>query len=189
VSLPDEYNIQALYTHPLQGRIPSTSSGFSFNTNESALSLESKADKLLVSRDYQGAAFKYFEALNKLNSQQYASNFPTNPEIDDQRVRIKVSILMKAAYCKLNSKEFSESIDLLSAVLSINPDNSTALFRRGRCNVQTANYEQAKRDFAQAVQLDPTLQKAVKPELSLIEAEERRRIGAKNQAVSQVNQI
>lgn len=96
---------------------------------------------------------------------------------------------MKAAYCKLNSKEYSESVDLLTAVLSINPDNSTALFRRGRCNVQTGNYEQAKRDFAQAVQLDPTLQKAVKPELSLIEAEERRTIGIRNHGVSQVNQI
>ncbi len=181
VSLPDEYNIQALYTQPLHTRLPSTTSGFSFTSNESALTLESRADKLLVSRDYQGAAVKYSEALNKLVSQQYT--FPSNPEMDDERARIKVSILMKAAYCKLNSKEYSESIDLLSAVLSINPDNSTALFKRGRCNVQTGNYELAKRDFAQAVQLDPTLQKAVKPELSLIEAQERKTIWTKNQGV------
>ena len=47
-------------------------------------------------------------------------------------------------------------------------DNVKALFRRAKGHVGAWNPEDAKKDFAKVVQLDSTLEKAVKKELKTI---------------------
>ena len=47
-------------------------------------------------------------------------------------------------------------------------DNVKALFRRAKGHVGAWNPEEAKKDFAKVVQLDSTLEKAVKKELKTI---------------------
>ena len=47
-------------------------------------------------------------------------------------------------------------------------DNVKALFRRAKGHIGAWNPEEAKKDFAKVVQLDKTLDKAVKKELKVI---------------------
>lgn len=60
-----------------------------------------------------------------------------------------------------------------SFLLHYLPDNVKALFRRAKAHVGAWNPEQAKKDFERAMELDPSLGKAVKKELQNLDELQR----------------
>lgn len=73
--------------------------------------------------------------------------------------------MLNYAQCKLYEKDYYAVIEHCSTVLSSEPENVKALFRRAKAHAAVWNVEKAKEDFEKVTKLDPTLSAAVKREL------------------------
>lgn len=77
----------------------------------------------------------------------------------------KIPLLLNFAQCKILQKDYYRAIECCTEVLSYEPDNLKALFRRAKAHVGAWNEEEAQKDFQRCIALDPSLQVAVKKEM------------------------
>ena len=63
--------------------------------------------------------------------------------------------LLLSAKQALMQKKIEKSVELFSAVLERDPENSVALFSRGTAYFSKKNYQQALHDFTKCIKLKP----------------------------------
>ncbi|CAG5120833.1 unnamed protein product [Candidula unifasciata] len=137
--------------------------------------LREAGNQAYARKDYEEAALKYAQALGMLEDLMLQEK-PREAEwmaLDD----IKRPLLLNFSQCKLLTKDYYPVITHTSDVLDREPDNIKALFRRGKAHAAVWNVEEAHADFARVVELDPSLEGAVKKELASLE----KRVKAKEQ--------
>lgn len=84
--------------------------------------------------------------------------------------RMKIPLLLNFSQCKLLQKDYYRVIELSTEVLTYDPDNLKALFRRGKAHVGSWDPEKAEEDFNRCVELDPSLKLTVDKEIVLLKA-------------------
>lgn len=125
--------------------------------------LKEEGNTLYKAGDYQGAAVKYFKALEYTES-VIIQEKPLGNEwkrIED----IKIPLLLNYSQCLLLMGNYLEVIRLTTEVLELDPKNVKGLFRRGKAYAADWCQEEAERDFKRALELDPSLKKTIDKEL------------------------
>lgn len=82
--------------------------------------------------------------------------------------KMKIPLLLNYAQCKLLRKDFYRVIECCTEVLSYEPDNLKALYRRGKGHVGAWNPQQAEKDFHRVVELDSTLGPTITKEINAL---------------------
>ncbi|KAG5668427.1 hypothetical protein PVAND_016367 [Polypedilum vanderplanki] len=82
--------------------------------------------------------------------------------------KIKTPLLLNYSQCKLLQKEYYRVIEICTEVLSYDPDNLKALFRRGKAHVGAWNPEKAQEDFHRCIELDQNLKVTVTKEINAL---------------------
>lgn len=85
----------------------------------------------------------------------------------------KKPILLNYAQCKLNVKDYYHAIEHCTEILKYDRDNVKALFRRAKAHTGAWNFEEARKDFEQAVKSDQLLLGAVTKELKHLDSLEK----------------
>jgi len=134
---------------------------------ESVSSLRAQGNKLYVENKLSEAADIYADAIGRLE-QLILREKPQDDEWLELR-KHKVPLLLNFSQCKLSLKEYYAVIEHCSEVLEIEPENVKAFFRRGKAHIGAWNPEEAKKDFSQVAELDPSLSNACKRELKVLE--------------------
>ena len=125
--------------------------------------LKEEGNTLYKEGNIEGACAKYYEALSYLEEQLVKEK----PQCDAWRaiaVR-KVPLLLNYAQCKLVQKEYADVIRHATMALEIDTDNVKALYKRGMAKSASWDVEGAQEDLKRAVQLQPSLKRAVDKEL------------------------
>jgi len=68
---------------------------------------------------------------------------------------IKLPCLLNLAACQIKLKSFSDCIITCSQALDVDTKNVKALYRRGQAHSGSGEFEKAKEDLTEAVQLSP----------------------------------
>ncbi|XP_033748310.1 AH receptor-interacting protein-like isoform X2 [Pecten maximus] len=135
--------------------------------------LKEEGNAFYKQKQYREAAEKYGEALGMLE-QLVLKEKPGDKEwavLED----MKTPFLLNFSQCKLLLNDFYPVIEHTSTVLSRDPDNVKALFRRAKAHVGAWDPKEAKVDFMRVMELDETLTTAVQKELkSLAEKEHQK---------------
>lgn len=82
--------------------------------------------------------------------------------------KLKTPLLLNFSQCKLLQKDYYRAIECCTEVLSYDPDNLKALYRRGKGNVGAWNSEKAKEDFYRCIELDPSLKPTITKEINAL---------------------
>lgn len=82
--------------------------------------------------------------------------------------KLKTPLLLNYSQCKLLQREYYSVIELCTEVISYDPDNLKALFRRAKAHVGAWNPEKAQEDFNRCVELDPTLIPTITKEVNFL---------------------
>ncbi|OQR67866.1 AH receptor-interacting protein-like [Tropilaelaps mercedesae] len=137
--------------------------------------LKEQGNELFRQGDIAGACAKYFDAISHVE----ALLLREKPGGDEYRAieDLKWPILLNYAQCKLSQGEFYEVIRHCSDVLAKDPNSSKALYRRAKAHVGAWNPDEARKDFARLLQLEPSLKTTI--EKSLKEIAEQEQIQAK----------
>uniref|UniRef100_A0A8D9ACC2 AH receptor-interacting protein n=1 Tax=Cacopsylla melanoneura TaxID=428564 RepID=A0A8D9ACC2_9HEMI len=122
---------------------------------DSIPTLKDEGNTLYRTGNIQGALEKYRTALGYL--EQLMLKEKPNDEEWTRLNQMKLPILLNFSQCKLDEKDYYAVIEHTSSVLSYEPDNIKALFRRGKAHMNVWNIEEAKSDFDKVAALDSTL--------------------------------
>ncbi|XP_020876785.1 HSP-interacting protein isoform X2 [Arabidopsis lyrata subsp. lyrata] len=106
-----------------------------------AQGLKEEGNKLFQKRNYDGAMFKYGEAIKIL----------PKDHVEVSHVRAN----MASCYMQLEPGEFSKAIYECDLALSVTPDHSKALLKRARCYEALNKLDLALRDVCMVSKLDP----------------------------------
>lgn len=79
--------------------------------------------------------------------------------------KMKTPLLLNFSQCRILQKDFYRAIECCTEVLSYEPDNLKALFRRGKAHIGAWNEIEAQKDFNHCVSLDSSLQPTVTKEM------------------------
>ena len=126
--------------------------------------LRQVGNKLYRDHRHSEAAEKYFEALSYLEQ----LSIKEKPHSEGwKKIEIeKLPLLLNYAQCKMALQDYWEVIRHTSSALEIDSNSVKAYYRRAKAHAACWNVEEAKKDFEQAVTLDPTLAKHVLKELA-----------------------
>ncbi|KAK3084968.1 hypothetical protein FSP39_022158 [Pinctada imbricata] len=133
--------------------------------------LKEEGNRLFKEKKYAEAAEKYSEALGYLE-QFILKEKPGDTEwnaLEDS----KTPFLLNFCQCKLFLKDFYPVIEHTTHVLTRDPDNVKALFRRAKAHVGAWNVSEARQDFVRTAELDTSLANAVSKELRHLEELEK----------------
>jgi len=134
-------------------------------------SLKAEGNRLFGQKNYLGASDKYRDALGRLE-QLILREKPGETE-HTELVDLKMPLLLNYAQCKLSLGDFYPVIEHCTEVLTQNPNNVKALFRRGKAHVGAWNPKEARDDFETVMKLDESLSKTCRKELVSLDALER----------------
>ena len=76
-------------------------------------------------------------------------------DMEEERASLLQAGRLNLAMCKIKVNDWIEAKNLCDKVIEENPTNVKAYFRRGEALVALSEHEQARRDFAQVLDLDP----------------------------------
>ena len=114
------------------------------------LNLDEKISQIIELKN-QGNVFinnsKYREAL---------ALYDQALSLDIDRVNVIVPVLLNKALAHLKLEEFGKSIEASTRVLTLDPNNIKALFRRGVAKIENRDFSSAKRDLLSAQFIDKT---------------------------------
>ncbi|ODM93737.1 AH receptor-interacting protein [Orchesella cincta] len=150
VNLPGQYDMEACY----------------MTDQEKATSipiLKAEGNCLILKQQFTEAVAKYEEAGSRLEHLLLKER-PGTAEYQNLTSQ-KVPILLNLAHALLKNKDFYDALRRCDAALEIEPDNVKGLFRRGLAHKGVGSFEEARKDFQQALSLDSTLKKAVKEQM------------------------
>lgn len=80
--------------------------------------------------------------------------------------RLKIPLLLNYSQCRLFAKDYYRVIECCTEVLSYDPDNLKALYRRAKGNVGAWNTEKVEEDFSRCIELDPSLKTSITKEIA-----------------------
>lgn len=86
----------------------------------------------------------------------------------NELAKLKIPLLLNYSQCKLIQKDFYRVIEICTEVLSYDPENLKALYRRGRGHVGAWNLNEAQEDFQRAMSLDPSLTNIITKEINAL---------------------
>ncbi|XP_059171715.1 AH receptor-interacting protein-like [Physella acuta] len=134
---------------------------------ESVPKLREAGNEAYSKKNYEEAANKYAQALGMLEDLMLQEK----PGDEDWKRldEMKRPLLLNYSQCKLLTHDYYPVITHTTDVLERDPDNIKALFRRGKAHAAVWNLKEAQKDFARVVELDSSLESAVKKELSSLE--------------------
>ena len=76
-------------------------------------------------------------------------------DMEEERASLLQAGRLNLAMCKIKVNDWIEAKNLCDKVIEENPTNVKAYFRRGEALVALSEHEQARRDFAKVLDLDP----------------------------------
>ncbi|XP_044734825.1 peptidyl-prolyl cis-trans isomerase D-like isoform X2 [Chrysoperla carnea] len=107
-------------------------------------------------KNYVESDRKYRKALRYINFSTKVQMDSDGPDYDRSTLNnIKVISLLNLAAVKLKRNDFKEARDCCIEVLTIDPNSSKALYRRGQAYVGLKEYQLALKDFKMALRLCP----------------------------------
>jgi len=115
-----------------------------------AYSRKTHGNQLFVNNDFPGAVTRYTQALGYLSDVWDLS--PDEKKTVDKE---KVSCYLNLAACFLKLNSFKKVIENAKSALTIEPENTKALFRKATAHFEVKEYEEAKADLVKAAKLDP----------------------------------
>lgn len=80
--------------------------------------------------------------------------------------KIKIPLLLNFSQCKLIEKDFYRVIECCTEVLTYEPDNLKALYRRGKGHVGAWNPDKAHDDLIRCISIDPSLKPTITKEIN-----------------------
>lgn len=126
--------------------------------------LRQVGNELYRDHKHSEAAEKYFEALSYL--EQLSIKEKPQSEGWNKIESEKLPLLLNYAQCKMVLHDYRDVIRHTTSALEIDGNNVKAYYRRAKAHAECWNVEEAKKDFQQAVTLDPSLAKHVSKELT-----------------------
>jgi tetratricopeptide (TPR) repeat protein len=137
----------------------STSSPSSAERSASQIAKED-GTMLFKKGDYEGALWKYNQSLS------------LNSTMDDAVDRgFQVSVLSNICFCHVKLNQWGSAVSSANQVLSLDPENFKALYRRGLAYKELGQKSRAKADFEKAGKLNPS-DAAIQDELAKLREEE-----------------
>lgn len=115
-------------------------------------------------KDLKGAESCYQYAIGLLE-QLMLKEKPGDTEWNEFAA-VKAPLLLNYSQCKLLNKSYYEVVTHCTEAIKIDPTNPKAYYRRAKAHAATWNREEAEKDYAKCVELDPKLKNAVTKELA-----------------------
>lgn len=129
--------------------------------------LKQEGNVLFKEKKYEEAAKKYQDAIGLLE-QLMLRERSIDPEWIELN-QVKIPILINFSLCKFHLKDFYSVIEHTSTVLEHQPNNTKALFRRGKAHAAVWNIKEAEIDFRKCKDIDANLSNEVDIELTILE--------------------
>jgi len=117
---------------------------------EAAVNRKNEGNELFKKNKVQRALKKYKKAVTILDSESGMS--------DQEKAKakeLKLPLYLNLAACKLHTKEYSEVKENCKKALDIDSNSIKALLRRGKAYIELDEWESAKQDLNQALEVDP----------------------------------
>lgn len=152
---------------------------------EQATKLKEKGNEMFKEGEYGAAGKEYLEAMqilwttaDELGKRLRGGELKSEEAVMLSRIQVdldilRVSLLLNQALIGLKLGDFPAVVTHCSQILSFQPTNVKALFRRGVARARLNKIDEAKEDLERAVTLDPTNVEARKELIAL------RRVAAK----------
>ncbi|XP_075155896.1 AH receptor-interacting protein [Haematobia irritans] len=140
---------------------------------KTAIKLRDEGNNLYKEKDFKKAEECYRQAVGLID-QLMVKEKPHDVEWLEL-AKHKVPVLLNYAQCRLLAQDYYAVIEHCTEVLKLDPQNVKALFRRAKAHFGAWNPNEARDDFQQALELDPSLQTAVNKELKAIERTQHER--------------
>ncbi|XP_055844802.1 AH receptor-interacting protein isoform X2 [Episyrphus balteatus] len=134
--------------------------------------LREKGNQFYKEKNYPKAEECYSQAIGILE-QLMLKEKPHDTEWYELAA-LKVPLLLNYAQCRLLAEDFYAVIHHCTEVLTLDPHNVKAFFRRGKAHIGAWNVEEAKKDFNKCIELDPSLRGAAAKELKALEEAQRK---------------
>lgn len=135
--------------------------------------LRERGNRLYNAQNYAEAEICYRDAVGMVE-QLMLKEKPHDAEWQEL-ANIKVPLLLNYAQCRLIAGDYYAVIEHCNEVLTLDPRNVKALFRRAKAHAGAWNPAQARRDFLDALSLDASLKTTVARELKAIEEQQHER--------------
>ncbi|XP_019376754.1 PREDICTED: uncharacterized protein LOC109300531 [Gavialis gangeticus] len=128
--------------------------------------LHSEGNRLVLHKKYHEAAEKYQEAVICLRNLQ-AKEKPW--EEDWLKLQnLMTPLMLNYCQCQLELGEYYEVLEHTTEILQKNHENAKAYFKRAKAHAAVWNEKEARNDFLQAAQLDPSMAAAAKKEMKIL---------------------
>lgn len=82
--------------------------------------------------------------------------------------KLKIPLLLNYSQCKLLEKDFYRVIECCTEVLTYEPDNLKAFYRRARAYAGAWEPQKAQEDFLRCISLDPSLKTTITKEINAL---------------------
>ena len=111
-----------------------------------------KGNEFFKNKEYDKAFKEYKKGADILN------NIPKIllSKITEEQTNIlkdfKLKFTNNAAIACIKLNKYSEGLKYVNKVLELDPRNAKALFRKGQCEMELGNYEQARRSFEESIE-------------------------------------
>nr|XP_055034459.1 golgin subfamily A member 6-like protein 6 [Misgurnus anguillicaudatus] len=112
---------------------------------------------------YEEASAKFKEALEYTDHLQ--SKVEHKGEDWESLEKVRLPLCLNLSQCKLELGEYCEVVQLNSKLLKTHKDNLKAVYQRARAHSALFNEDEARRDFAMVLRLDPKFKPIVKQEI------------------------
>ncbi|TRY60116.1 hypothetical protein DNTS_006431 [Danionella cerebrum] len=116
-------------------------------------------------QNYSEAVAKFKQALEFVDHLQTKASVEHKGEDWESLEKVRLPLCLNLSQCKLELGEYQDVVDLNSKLLKKHKDNLKAVYQRGRAHSMLCNEDEARRDFARVIQLDPTFTPIVKQEI------------------------
>jgi len=117
---------------------------------KAATKKKEEGNALFKDSKFQEAAAKYNAAIEYFKN-SWGLNDEEKKEVDS----VKLPCLLNLAACQIKTKDYYECVLSCSKALDIDNKNVKALYRRGQAQSLSGEYEKAKEDLTEALQLAP----------------------------------
>ncbi|VDM63640.1 unnamed protein product [Angiostrongylus costaricensis] len=142
--------------------------GWQLNSEEKMKSVETlrlQGNELFTQKNFEGAIDKYREALGRLDTLILREK-PGEPEWLELD-RKNVSLYSNLSQCYLNVGNMYEAAETASEVLSRDPNNEKALYRRAKARIGCWLLDEAEQDLKRLALL-PNTESLVKSEMAIL---------------------
>lgn len=136
------------------------------NENEKLESVEgyrARGNEMFKNNNFPGAEEMYSLALGVL--EQLMLREKPKDEEWFALAKIKIPLLLNFSQCRLLQKDYYRVIECCTEVLSYDPDNLKAYYRRGKAHGGAWNLEKAEEDLVRCSLLDPLLKPSIDKEI------------------------